>query len=64
MDVNLCSGRWAKGCRESQSRVRGTGMGGQEVGLIRGGFPEEVMCELSPEGSEEVSHAGVWGRAL
>ena len=41
-----------------------TGMPGQDRGgsrdrLVRESLPEEVTCEQSPEGSEEVSRAAV-----
>lgn len=49
---------WGKRCGGNQSSVRGTGTQGRGVGVgtvqrNRGGLPEEVTCEQSPEGREK-----------
>lgn len=33
-------------------------------GIIKEGFTEEEIFEKRPEGSKEVSHVAMWGRAF
>lgn len=68
VEVNLFYVRWVKCYGGDQSRIRGQECrDGVRVGTKwsgEAGLPEELTCEQSPEGSEEVSHAGVRGRAV